>query len=109
MKSKSCAVVAVLAGLAFALPARAFEAPQSRSVTTVLGGTPLNGPNYRIEPEVDSDGLMRLYVLKTRYGTFDVTGNDLLRVRLRELSAVSKLDAMSTSDVFVKSLGEAGA
>jgi hypothetical protein len=30
-------------------------------------------------------------------------------VRLRELSAVSKLEAMSTSDVFIKSLGEAGA
>ena len=109
MKLKSCAILAVLAGLACASSARAFEAPQTASVATVLRGTPLNGANYRIDPEVVSDGLMRLYVLKTRYGTFDVTGDDLLRVRLRELAAVSKLEAMSTSDVFVKSLGEAGA
>lgn len=109
MKRACGAILAVLAGLSFTSLARAFEAPQTVSVTTVLGGTALNGPNYRIDPEVVSDGLMRLYVLKTRYGTFDVTGDDLLRVRLREMSAVSKLEAMSTSDVFVKSLGEAGA
>lgn len=109
MTRRSYSILLVLAGLAFALPARAFEEPQTVSVETVLGGTPLNGPNYRIEPQIVSDGLMRLYVLKTRYGTFDVTGDDLLRVRLNEMRAITKLQAMSESDVFVKSVEKAGA
>ncbi|MGO4815827.1 hypothetical protein AB4156_40695, partial [Cupriavidus sp. 2MCAB6] len=61
-------------------------------------------PNYRVDPEVHSDGLLRLFVLKTAFGTFDIAGEGLMRERIRELSALRKLNEMSASDAFVKSL-----
>lgn len=83
--------------------AAAFETPPTVSAASVLGAQ-ASGPNYRVDPEVHSDGLLRLFVLKTAFGTFDIAGEGLMRERIRELSALRKLNEMSASDVFVKSL-----
>ena len=88
--------------------ASAFEDPPVVQAEALLGARAA-GPNYRLNPEVRSDGLLHLYELQTRFGTFEVAGDDLLNVRLRELAAVRRLQAMSESDVFVKSLGQAAA
>ena len=99
---------ACLAWVAGTTLSQGFEAPPTSRAQEILGSQ-ASGPNYRIDPEVRSDGLMRLYELKTSFGVFEVTGDALIRVRIRELEALRKLDAMSQSDVFVKSLGEAAA
>jgi hypothetical protein len=106
MKSVAMAfVLALSGGLSWT---NAFEAPPVSRAQDILGSQ-ASGPNYRIDSEVRSDGLMRLYELKTSAGAFEVTGDDLIRVRIRELEALRKLNAMSESDVFVKSLGAAAA
>ena len=99
---------ACLAWVAGTTLSQGFEAPPTSRAQEILGSQ-ASGPNYRIDPEVRSDGLMRLYELKTSFGVFEVTGDALIRVRIRELEALRKLDAMSQSDVFVKSFGEAAA
>ncbi|MBX9759709.1 MAG: hypothetical protein K2Y29_13120, partial [Beijerinckiaceae bacterium] len=106
MKSVALAFVLTLSGGLSC--ANAFEAPPVSRAQDILGSQ-ATGPNYRIDSEVRSDGLMRLYELKTSAGAFEVTGDDLIRVRIRELEALRKLNAMSESDVFVKSLGAAAA
>jgi hypothetical protein len=100
------AVSAILFSLAIPHAALAFEAPPTVRAEAVLGDE-ATGPNYRIDPDVRSDGLLRLFVLRTRYGAFDVDGEDLMRERIRELQALRKLQAMSESDVFLKSAGKA--
>jgi hypothetical protein len=100
------AVSAIFFSLAIPHAALAFEAPPTAQAETVLGAE-ATGPNYRIDPEVRSDGLLRLFVLRTRYGAFDVDGEDLMRERIRELQALRKLQAMSESDVFLKAAGAA--
>lgn len=102
---------AALALLAFTFspaPASAFEDPPVAKAEDLLGAR-ASGPNYRVDPEVRSDGLLHLYDLQTRFGTFEIAGDDLLKVRLQELAALRKLQAMSESDVFAKSLGQAAA
>src|SRR5690242_19904562 len=99
---------AALAGLAFVGPALAFESPPVTTAEAVLGAQ-AKGPNYTVEPEVRSDGLLRLFQMHTAYGTFDIAGEALMRERIREMAALRKLQAMSESDVFVKSLGQAAA
>lgn len=81
----------------------AFETPPTVDAASVLGAQ-ASGPNYRVEQEVRSDGLLRLFVLKTTSGTYEIAGEGLMYERIRELSALRKLNEMSTSDVFVKAL-----
>jgi hypothetical protein len=103
------AVAAISAALG-AVPggAAAFEAPATTTAQAVLGAD-ASGPNYRVDPEVRSDGLMHLFVLHTAYGSFDIAGDDLMRTRIRELGALRKLGAMSESEVFAKSLARTAA
>jgi len=84
-------------------PAAAFETPPTVEAVSVLGAQ-ASGPNYRVDQDVHSDGLLRLFVLKTTFGMFEIAGEGLMRERIRELSALRKLNEMSASDVFVKSL-----
>jgi hypothetical protein len=89
-------------------PAMAFEDPPVVSAESVLGAQ-ARGPNYTVESEVGSDGLLRLFQMRTAFGTYDIAGEGLMRERIREMAALRKLQAMSESDVFVKSLGQAAA
>jgi len=100
------AVSIIFFSLAIPHAAWAFETPPTAQADAVLGAE-ATGPNYRIDPEVRSDGLLWLFVLRTRYGVFDVDGEDLMRERIRELQALRKLQAMSESDVFLKAAGAA--
>ena len=99
-------VSAILFSLTIPHAAMAFEAPPTARAEAVLGAE-ATGPNYRVDPEVRSDGLLRLFILRTRYGVFDVDGDDLMRQRINELHALRKLQAMSESDVFLKAAGTA--
>jgi hypothetical protein len=99
-------VSAILFSVTIPHAALAFETPPTAQAEAVLRAE-ATGPNYRIDPEVRSDGLMRLFVLRTRYGAFDVDGEDLMRERIRELQALRKLQAMSESTVFLQAAGKA--
>jgi hypothetical protein len=66
------------------------------------------GPNYTIETPVQSNGLLRDYILKTPYGEMWVRGDEMLRMRLHELHTVLLLEKVSKSDTFAKALAQAG-
>ena len=55
-----------------ASPAMAFEDPPVVTAEPCSARRP--GPNYTVEPEVGSDGLLRLFQMRTAFGTFDVAG-----------------------------------
>lgn len=103
------AIAALAVGFfAGAESAGAFEAPPTTTAQAVLGDAAA-GPNYRVDPEVRSDGLMHLFIVHAADGSFEVAGDDLMRTRIRELGALRKLAAMSESDVFAKSLARTAA
>jgi hypothetical protein len=84
----------------------AFEGPPTAQAEEILGSQ-ASGPNYQVESLVHSDGLLHIFVLNTAFGSYEIVGDDLMRERIRERAALRKLQAMSESDVFVKSLGQA--
>lgn len=90
-----------------ATPIRAqdFEQPPDTPVSQVLGAQ-ASGSNYSVADPVYSDGLMHNFTLQTNYGSFQVSGDAMMRDRLREMNALASLEAMSKSDVFLKSLGQ---
>ena len=94
--------------LAWSSAALAFEEPPVTTADAVLGAQ-AKGRNYRVEPEVRGDGLMHIFVLRTAFGSFEIAGDDFMRMRIRELAALRSLQAMSETDVFAKSLGQAAA
>jgi hypothetical protein len=95
---------AVLAGAwvhALSTPSAALEVPRQGHAEAYLGGL-ARGANYKVSPVVRSDGLMRIFIVDTTYGQFQVNGLDLMRTRIRELKAIEALERMLQSDVFIQ-------
>jgi hypothetical protein len=92
--------------LAIASPAAAFEAPPEGTVAPFLGAA-AQGPGYKVNASVPSDGFLRDFIFETPYGRFEVQGVEFAKQRVRELQALRRLEQMSESDVFTKSLGQA--
>jgi len=87
-------------------PLVALEVPKEASATTFLGAL-TEGENYHITSGVRSDGFMRVFIVDTSYGQYQVIGIDLTKAFIQELKALSALEKMSTSDEFSKSFGQA--
>jgi hypothetical protein len=94
-------------GLVIASSAAAFEMPQDGAATAYLGAA-AQGPGYKVDPVVPSDGFLRLFTFDTSHGQFQVDGIELAKQRVRELQALHRLTRMSESDVFTNSLKQAG-
>jgi hypothetical protein len=97
----------LLAQPAAAAPAPKFEQPPSFNAAQ-LPGIRRIGVNYTIRNPVSSDGILRVYVLATPYGDFTVTGDEMVRMRINELTALAAMEKVSNSDSFAKALAEAG-
>lgn len=76
------------------------------SAATILGAQ-VRGANYHIDDLVRSDGFLQIFSLVTTYGRYQVEGRDMLKVRLRELGAVTALDQMDKSKVYLDAAGKA--
>jgi hypothetical protein len=87
--------------------AQATETPPSFNAAQISGVRRI-GANYTIQNPVRSDGLLRIYHLTTPYGEVTVQGDEMLRMRLNELNALTLLEKVSSSDSFGKALAEAG-
>ena len=90
-----------------AAPAQTVEPPPSFNAAQIAGITRV-GPNYTVVSPVPSDGLLRVYTLNTPYGEFTARGDAMLRMRTRELVALSQLEQVSTSKSFTAALAQAG-
>jgi hypothetical protein len=71
--------------------ARTFSAAQA------IQGVPLHGADYSIGDRVPVEDFQYVFSVNTKWGRFRVNGSDLLRVRLREMTATAKLEEVRTS------------
>ena len=85
--------------------AQEFEQPPVTPADQLLGPQ-AQGANYSVDPTVHGDGLMHLYTLTAAGAMYQVAGDTLMQERIRELAALAQLNAMSKSDVFLKSLSQ---
>ena len=98
---------AVSITLAGGVSGQTYETPPVVSARAVLGAD-ASGSTYQIEDAAPSDGFLRFYTITTRYGRFEVHGRDMLKVRLQELSALTALERMDQSEVFLNAAAKAG-
>ena len=99
----------LLASLALTVSARVFaaerfETPADEPAGASLAAVQLSGPSFHVESPVHCDGLMRHYVIDSRFGVFDAYGIDALNTRLREIAALTTLEQTSEGQVVVDSV-----
>lgn len=68
----------------------------------------MKGGLHLINPQAENDGLLNTYFFHSGSRTFEVTTGSALRIRIRELYAIDKLQGMSKTDEFTKALKAAG-
>ena len=105
---RSALALAVVAAAAVHLLAQApYEGPRTLPVGEILPAAFVKGPHYTVGPKVNTPGYFDEFALTTDYGNFDVEGQTMLAVRLREVEALARLADVSKSEVFLQGAGTA--
>ena len=100
----AAALLALAAGFA---TAQDYERPPSYTPAAALGAA-ARGPNYVVLSPVDSDGALRRYTVRTPYGDFKTTGDQLMRARIKELNALNALEKTNAAQKFGEAAVKAG-
>jgi hypothetical protein len=94
------------------LPARLLSAAELEDDPVISAkaalGAGASGSNYRVQDAVTTDGLLRIYALETRYGTFTIYGDAMLLQRRKELAALAVLEKQSRTEAFGDAVLRAG-
>jgi hypothetical protein len=85
-----------------------YETPPVLVAKDLLPAALLKGPFHEVESRVTSDGYFNNYRLTSRFGTFDVEGQQLLELRIGELNALNELDKLSSTKVVGDAVYEGG-
>ena len=81
-----------------------FEKPPTLAARDLVPAERLQGPGYRIDDAVPTDGFLATFTVRSDYGVFTARGPGMLGIRLGEVAALRQLDAISKSDAFVQGL-----
>lgn len=106
MKTLFRSVVLTLLFPAVVLAAE-LENPPVFEASAVLGPA-AEGPGYVVAPKVGSDGYLRLYKVETPWGIFDVHGDQMMQMRIKEIQALDAMVQTANSAAFGDALVKAG-
>src|SRR6476659_6707403 len=82
-----------------------YEGAPTVSAAQAIQGVSLRGADYSISDRVPVENFQYVFSVSTKWGPFRVKGSDLLRVRLREITATEKLEEVNVAETAVKSAG----
>jgi hypothetical protein len=90
--------------------AQAFEAPPNLQASVLAPkDVPLKGDRYAVDAEVETDGLLVTYTIRSDFGKIEARGPGVLRMRVGEVAALDELSKMKKSDIFQESLKKSAA
>jgi hypothetical protein len=81
-----------------------FETPPAEPASASLPADMVSGPNFHIVEPVAADGLMHHYVIDSHFGVFKAYGQVALKIRLREVAALTQIAKTTDIDVITKSV-----
>lgn len=64
----------------------------------------LVGPNYSVTEAVKNNGYLNVYSVTVNGDSYEVVGNAAMEIRLAELAALQKMEALKKTDVYKKAL-----
>lgn len=104
MRHRRPLLLAMVCLLSGAAAAQEFETPPAESPGTILPPEMVSGPDFQVQDPVRSDGLMRRYVVQSRFGDFSAYGTRSLRMRLQEVAALKTIEQTSSGIVVLQSV-----
>lgn len=82
-----------------------FESPPMLQAKDIAPrGVLLQGPRYRVDDAVPTDGFLASFTIRSDFGTIEARGPGVLRMRLGEVAALAELEKMENSEVFLDAL-----
>lgn len=88
-------------------PALGYERPPVLHASEVLPPELREGPDHRVEDRVTTDGFHHVFRVESRFGAFEAVGDDLLRVRLKEIAALAVLAERGATAEFAEAVARA--
>src|SRR5215467_8836457 len=82
----------------------AFEELPELKASEILKPELLKGPHYIIRDPVPTSAGMNQFTIDSDFGVFEADGNQMLLQRLKEIDAIARLQGVSRTDEFKKSL-----
>jgi hypothetical protein len=73
----------------------------------ILAPELFKGDHHAVDDEVYTFGFMNTYVMNTDFDTYEVIGDEMLRIRVQEMPAMAALEEVSKTKEFAKSTGRA--
>ncbi len=77
-----------------------YETPMVFAASKILPSGLLSGEDYQIKPAVYNDGVYNRYQVSTTFGPLTVEGKELLKIRLKEIQAIRKLEELKRTEVY---------
>ncbi len=84
-----------------------FETPPLLRAQDMLPPALVKGPHYHVNEAVFTYGFMNGYKLQSDFGTFEVLGDEMLRIRTQEILALAALDEISKTKEFANAAEKA--
>jgi hypothetical protein len=107
--SAAASLVVISTALAASLPA--FSQPSAKYETapqlagkTLAPAVLLSGPRHSVSEPIAIENFMGRFGIDSKFGKFNVTGVNMLAVRVRELAAIEALDQVEKSAEFQQAL-----
>lgn len=85
-----------------------YEPSTVLSAARILPPELLLGPNHRVQERVTNDGIVNIYKVDSRFGTFDAVSTAMLRVRINEINAMDRMDKLKGTKEYGDSLKSSG-
>ena len=82
----------------------AFEELPELKASEILKPELLKGPHYVVRDPVPTASGMNQFTIDSEFGLFEADGNEMLLQRLKEIDAITRLQEVSRTDEFKKSL-----
>lgn len=89
--------------LAAAVPA--FEPAPTFQASKILPADLLKGPHHTVSETVTAEGVYQVFEIVSDYGEIVAEGRSVLRTRVREVGALTRLSEVSKGEIFAKAAG----
>lgn len=71
-----------------------YETPPTLQASDLLSSDLLEGANFAVDPDVQTDGFMSYFTIQSHVGTYKTTSVEEAATRVREIQAIAVLDGM---------------
>jgi len=95
-----------LSGQSFGDSHKEYDEPPVRKASEILPDYMIKGENFTVRDDVTWNDGLHEFTVDTEFGSFDVWGEPMLRVRLAEVNAWVALEKTSSAKMGAKSVGK---